>query len=117
MLRVNGRARILTDAPFLDDMADRGLGLSSVTEGLLLLFPEETDGLYQWSQGSISQNGFDGIVQMTPVALVGLAGLLLTARRVDALALGDEAAQGLGVPVRSTRITVWSAPPTSSAGS
>ncbi|WP_053846497.1 iron ABC transporter permease [Streptomyces sp. NRRL B-24085] len=82
------------------------LGLTSLTEGLLLLFPQETDGLYQWSQGSISQNGFDGVVQMTPVAALALLGLLLVARRVDALALGDQAAHGLGVPVRATRITV-----------
>ncbi|MEU5338095.1 iron ABC transporter permease [Streptomyces asoensis] len=82
------------------------LGLTSVTEGLLLLFPQETEGLYQWNQGSIGQNGFDGVVQMLPVCLVGLAGLLLTARRVDALALGDDAARGLGVPVRATRVTV-----------
>ncbi|MET7743505.1 iron ABC transporter permease [Streptomyces sp. NPDC005385] len=82
------------------------LGLSSVTEALLLLYPERTNGLYQWNQGSISQNGFDGVLQMTPVAVVGLAGLLLVARRVDALALGDEAARGLGVPVRGTRIIV-----------
>ncbi|MFD9433481.1 iron ABC transporter permease [Streptomyces sp. NPDC060002] len=82
------------------------LGLSSVTEGLLLLFPQETEGLYQWNQGSISQNGFDGVLQMLPVVLAGLVGLLLTARRVDALALGDDAARGLGVPVRATRVTV-----------
>ncbi|MEU9636428.1 iron ABC transporter permease [Streptomyces tendae] len=82
------------------------LGLNSMTEGLLLLFPEQTEGLYQWNQGSISQNGFDGVVQMLPVALVGLVGLMLTARRVDALALGDDAARGLGVPVRATRVTV-----------
>ena len=82
------------------------LGLSSVTEGLLLLFPERTQGLYQWNQGSIGQNGFDGVAQMAPVVLAGLVGLLLVARRVDALALGDEAAQGLGVPVRATRVTV-----------
>lgn len=82
------------------------LGLNSMTEGLLLLFPEQTEGLYQWNQGSISQNGFDGVLQMLPVALIGLAGLLLTARRVDALALGDDAARGLGVPVRATRVTV-----------
>ncbi|MFF3846539.1 iron ABC transporter permease [Streptomyces sp. NPDC002328] len=81
------------------------LGLYSLTEGLLLLFPQQTDGLYQWSQGSISQNGFDGVVQMAPLAVVGLAGLLLIGRRIDALALGDEAARGLGVPVRATRIT------------
>ncbi|MFD3381640.1 MULTISPECIES: iron ABC transporter permease [unclassified Streptomyces] len=82
------------------------LGLTSMTESLLLLFPEQTEGLYQWNQGSISQNGFDGVLQMLPVALIGLVGLLLTARRVDALALGDDAARGLGVPVRATRVTV-----------
>ncbi|AQS71277.1 iron ABC transporter permease [Streptomyces pactum] len=82
------------------------LGLNSMTEGLLLLFPEQTDGLYQWNQGSIAQNGFDGVLQMLPIALIGLVGLLLTARRVDALALGDDAARGLGVPVRATRVTV-----------
>ncbi|OQR66001.1 ABC transporter permease [Streptomyces maremycinicus] len=82
------------------------LGLTSVTEGLLLLFPQETEGLYQWNQGSISQNGFDGVLQMLPVVLVGFVGLLLTARRVDSLALGDDAARGLGVPVRATRVTV-----------
>ncbi len=82
------------------------LGLNSLTEGLLLLFPEQTEGLYQWNQGSISQNGFDGVLQLLPVAVAGLAGLLLTARRIDALALGDDAARGLGVPVRATRVTV-----------
>ncbi|MGW0498073.1 iron ABC transporter permease [Streptomyces sp. NPDC003007] len=82
------------------------LGLNSITEGLLLLFPQQTEGLYQWNQGSISQNGFDGVLQMLPVALVGLAGLLLVARRVDALALGDDTARGLGVPVHATRVTV-----------
>ncbi|MEV8128041.1 iron ABC transporter permease [Streptomyces sp. NPDC085944] len=82
------------------------LGLNSMTEGLLLLFPEQTEGLYAWNQGSIAQNGFDGVLQMLPIALAGLAGLMLTARRVDALALGDDAARGLGVPVRATRVTV-----------
>ncbi|MBD0841471.1 iron ABC transporter permease [Streptomyces sp. TRM68416] len=82
------------------------LGLTAVTEGLLLLFPQETQGLYQWNQGSIAQSGFDGVLQMTPLVLVGLTGLLLSARRIDALALGDDAARGLGVPVRATRVTV-----------
>ncbi|MEW5355030.1 iron ABC transporter permease [Streptomyces sp. 16-176A] len=82
------------------------LGLTSVTEALLLLFPRQTEGLYQWNQGSIAQNGFGGVLQMAPIALAGLAGLLLVARRVDALALGDDAARGLGVRVTATRITV-----------
>ncbi|MEU9577544.1 iron ABC transporter permease [Streptomyces chilikensis] len=82
------------------------LGLTAVTQALLLLFPEQTEGLYAWNQGSIAQNGFDGVVQMLPIAAVGLTGLLLTARRVDALSLGDDAARGLGVDVRATRVTV-----------
>ncbi|MEU2117770.1 iron ABC transporter permease [Streptomyces sp. NPDC016459] len=81
------------------------LGLTAVTEGLLLLFPQQTEGIYQWNQGSIAQNGFDGVLQTAPIAVVGLVGLLLLARRVDALALGDDAARGLGVPVRATRVT------------
>lgn len=81
------------------------LGLNAITEALLLLFPEQTEGLYQWGQGSISQNGFDGVAEMAPVVLAALLGLLLIARRIDALALGDDAARGLGIPVRGTRVT------------
>ncbi|MER6253920.1 iron ABC transporter permease [Streptomyces sp. NPDC001584] len=80
------------------------LGLSAITEGLLLLFPQQTAGIFRWNQGSIAQHGFGGLLQMAPIGLVALAGLLLLARRVDALALGDDAARGLGVPVRSTRV-------------
>ncbi|MFD9858692.1 iron ABC transporter permease [Streptomyces alboflavus] len=80
-------------------------GLTAVAEGLLLLRPQQTEGLYKWNQGSIAQNGFDGVLQMVPIAAVGLVGLVLLARRVDALALGDDAARGVGVPVRSTRVT------------
>ncbi|MFD9881018.1 iron ABC transporter permease [Streptomyces alboflavus] len=80
-------------------------GLTAVAEGLLLLRPRQTEGLYKWNQGSIAQNGFDGVLQMAPIAAVGLVGLVLLARRVDALALGDDAARGVGVPVRSTRVT------------
>ncbi|MEV0282200.1 iron ABC transporter permease [Streptomyces sp. NPDC050610] len=81
------------------------LGLASVTGGLLLLFPVQTEGLYAWNQGSIAQNGFGSVLWMVPLAVAALAGLLLIARRVDALALGDDAARGLGVPVRATRVT------------
>ncbi|MEK9518070.1 iron ABC transporter permease [Streptomyces sp. NPDC087908] len=81
------------------------LGLTAVTEGLLLLFPQQTEGIYHWNQGSIAQNGFDGVLQMLPIAVVGVLGLLLLGRRIDALALGDDAARGLGVPVRATRLT------------
>ncbi|MGD6740296.1 iron ABC transporter permease [Streptomyces sp. BH106] len=81
------------------------LGLNAVTESLILLFPEQTEGLYQWNQGSIAQNGFAGVARMAPLVVVALIGLVLLARRVDGLALGDDAARGLGIPVRGTRVT------------
>lgn len=80
------------------------LGLGSMTSALLLLYPQATEGLYQWGQGSISQGGTSGVVQVAPLLVVGLAGLLLLGRRMDALGLGDDAARSLGVNVRSTRV-------------
>ncbi|MGD6748627.1 iron ABC transporter permease [Streptomyces sp. BH105] len=81
------------------------LGLNAVTESLILLFPEQTEGLYQWNQGSIAQNGFAGVARMAPIVVAALIGLVLIARRVDGLTLGDDAARGLGIPVRGTRVT------------
>jgi len=81
------------------------LGLGSITEALILLFPENAVGLFQWGQGSISQSGPDGVTQMAPAVVIGLLGLLVIARRIDVLGLGDDAAQSLGVAVGSTRVT------------
>jgi ferric hydroxamate transport system permease protein len=80
------------------------LGLGAVTDAMLLLFPEATAGLYDWSQGSIAQNGPGGAWQMLPIVVVGAAGFLLLSRPVDVLALGDDEARSLGVPVRGTRV-------------
>jgi ferric hydroxamate transport system permease protein len=80
------------------------LGLGSITQALILLFPQQTQGLYAWNQGGIAQNGYDTVLPMLPVIAVGVLGFLVLSRRIDALALGDDAARGLGVPVRSTRI-------------
>ena len=80
------------------------LALQSGTSALLILFAEETTSLFAWGSGSLSQLGLDAFWQAAP--LVGgatLCGLLL-AHRLDLLALGDDTASVLGVPVRSTRI-------------
>jgi ABC-type Fe3+-siderophore transport system permease subunit len=80
------------------------LGLGAVTNALVLLFPQETQGMYAWSQGGIAQNGFGGLVPMLPFLAVGVAGFVVVSRRVDALTLGDDTARGLGVPVHGTRV-------------
>lgn len=74
------------------------------TSTLLILFSEETKGLLAWGSGSLSQLGLTAFLQAAPVVLIVLVGALLLARRFDVLALGDDTASSLGVPIRSTRV-------------
>lgn len=80
------------------------LGLSSVTQALLVLFPWETQGLYAWGAGSLGQNGMGTIRSVAPLVLVAFAGLVLVGRRLDLLQLGDDSARALGVDVARTRL-------------
>lgn len=80
------------------------LALNSVAGALLLLFAQETTGLFAWGNGTLAQLGLGGVRQMAPVVLVTLGLALLLARRLDLMALGDDTAQVLGVPVRRTRV-------------
>lgn len=80
------------------------LALSAVTSVLLVLFQQQTTGLFAWGSGSVVQSGTRVVTLAAPVVLVGLLGLALLARRLDLLALGDDAARVLGVDVRGTRV-------------
>ena len=79
------------------------LALASFTTLFLLLFEQETLGLFAWGNGSLTQIGLEGVRQMAPVVAVGVAGLLLLSHRLDVLALGDDTAGVLGLPVRRVR--------------
>lgn len=79
------------------------LALASFTTLFLLLFEQETLGLFAWGNGSLTQTGLEGVQQMAPVVVVGVAGLLLLSHRLDVLALGDDTAGVLGLAVRRVR--------------
>ena len=80
------------------------IALASVTTILILLKPYETRGLFAWGSGSLAQIGLGPVQQMAPVLAVGVCTLMLLARRLDLLGLGDDAAAALGVDVRRTRV-------------
>lgn len=80
------------------------LALSSLTILLMLLFEQETMGMFAWGEGSIVQSGTSKVVQAAPVVLLAGIALVLWARRLDVLALGDDTASVLGLDVRRTRI-------------
>lgn len=79
------------------------LGLASVTSVLLLLFPWQTQGLFAWGAGSLSQNSSAAVRQILPLVAITVVLVIAMGRRLDLLQLGDEAARTLGVAVGRTR--------------
>lgn len=80
------------------------MALDAATAMLLILFKENTTGLFAWGSGSLAQLNLDASVRAAPVVIVMLCVALLLCRRLDVLKLGDDTASTLGVPIRSTRI-------------
>ena len=80
------------------------LAFQAATSALLILFSEQTKGLLAWGSGSLSQLGIEAFLRAAPVVVAAGAVALLLARRLDVLALGDDLASSLGVPIRSTRM-------------
>lgn len=80
------------------------LGLASLTSALLLLFSQETTGLLAWGSGSIGHTSDLDLREFAPVILLGGAGLLLIARRLDLLSLGDDASRLAGADPRVARV-------------
>ncbi|RZU64443.1 iron complex transport system permease protein [Microterricola gilva] len=79
------------------------LAFSALTTMLLLLFAEETTGLFAWGAGTLGQTSLDGVAQLGPVVLATVLVLMLFAHKLDILALGDDTAAVLGVRVRRTQ--------------
>lgn len=80
------------------------LAFQAGTSALLVLFSEETKGLLAWGSGSLSQLGLEAFLRAAPVVVVAVILALVLSRRLDVLALGDDTASSLGVPIRSTRV-------------
>ncbi|MEU4768636.1 iron ABC transporter permease [Actinosynnema sp. NPDC023794] len=80
------------------------LTLQSATVLLLLMYEQETTGLFAWGSGSLTVSDLNATAQMTPVVVVAVAALLVMGRSLDILALGDDNATVLGLKVRRTRV-------------
>ena len=81
------------------------LAVMAGTTLLMILFQQETAGLYAWGSGTLGQASLEAASRVAPVVLVAVAVLMLLARRLDLLALGDDGAAVLGLDVRRTRMT------------
>src|SRR5690606_12542556 len=79
------------------------LGLPALVRVRLVLYPNETMGLFAWGSGTTVQSGTRVITLAAPLVVAGILVATLLAHRLDLLMLGDDAATVLGVQVRPTR--------------
>ncbi|WP_398692074.1 iron ABC transporter permease [Streptomyces atratus] len=80
------------------------MALDSATAMLLILFEQNTTGLFAWGSGSLAQLNIDASVRAFPLMAVVLCVALALSRKLDVMGLGDDAASSLGVPIRTTRV-------------
>ena len=71
-------------------------GLASWSSGLLVSSKQSFDSFRFWQVGTIGGRGLDLVGTVLPFFVVGLTVVLLAVRQLNALALGDDLARGLG---------------------
>lgn len=104
VLGLSGRAAGTATTRLILAGAAIAMALDAGTAMLLILFKENTTGLFAWGSGSLAQLNIDAFVRAAPIIIVSVAAALLLSRRLDVLGLGDDAAAAVGVPIQSTRV-------------
>jgi iron complex transport system permease protein len=79
---------------------------SALQTFLLQRDDEAVRDVYAWLLGRLNTAAWDDVRLLLPYAVVSLATMLVAARRLDVLALGDEEAEALGARPRRLRIVV-----------
>ncbi|MEV0586240.1 iron ABC transporter permease [Nonomuraea sp. NPDC050310] len=77
--------------------------LYALTSAVVLLDEQAMDVFRFWQAGSIAARGSEVIWQVLPFILVGLVLAMMNAPGLNALALGEDVARGLGQNVNRTR--------------
>lgn len=100
--RADGRTEVVT-------LVLTGIAVNAVcAAGLaLMIFLGDTQDREQivfWQLGSLNGSRWEYVRVVAPLVVVGLAGAMLLARRLDVLALGDRAARHVGIDVERLRL-------------
>lgn len=89
-----------------------GIGLSSFSAALMALLmnlapnPFTLADMINWTLGTVANRSFADLAYAAPFLAVGVGILLATRRGLAALALGEEAAEGVGLDLRRQRLAV-----------
>jgi len=80
--------------------------ISSINIVLTMLLGPKVHGALAWLYGTVAYVLWDEVTYSAPVVIVAVAWLLLRARAVGTLILGEEVAESLGVRVKRLRVEV-----------
>ncbi|WP_434175498.1 FecCD family ABC transporter permease [Brachybacterium conglomeratum] len=81
-------------------------GLGSLVHALVILDQGALDRMRLWQVGTLGARNLGDLAAVAPALLIGALIVLGAARALNALALGDDAAAGLGVHVGRTRVVL-----------
>ncbi|WP_144790991.1 iron ABC transporter permease [Kocuria palustris] len=82
-------------------------GCVAVTSSIVLTRPEVLDRFRYWNVGSVTRADASDLAAALPLVPAGLALVVLGCSGLNALALGDDLAHGLGVDLRVQRLIVF----------
>lgn len=71
-------------------------GCTAITSALLILSPAVLERFRFWTVGSVARTSLEDAAWLAPVIVLGILAVFVAAPGLDALALGDELAHGLG---------------------
>lgn len=89
-----------------------GVGLSSFAAALMALLmnlspnPFSLSDMVNWMLGTLANRSLQDLAFSAPLAIAGMAVLIVYRRGLSALVLGEETAQGLGVDLKRQRIAI-----------
>ncbi|MGB7418576.1 MAG: iron ABC transporter permease [Erythrobacter sp.] len=89
-----------------------GVGLSSFAGAMMALLmnlapnPFSLSDMVNWMLGTVDNRSFEDLAFAAPFLVLGCGIMLATRRGLSALALGEEAAQGLGLDLRRQRLGI-----------
>jgi iron complex transport system permease protein len=89
-----------------------GVGLSSFSAALMALLmnlapnPFTLSDMINWMLGSVENRSFADLTLTVPLVMIGMITLFVARRGLSALSLGEEAAAGLGVNLKTQRLAV-----------
>jgi iron complex transport system permease protein len=101
--RAGGRTEVVT-------LVLMGIAVNAVAGAMIAYFvflgdTQAREQIVFWQLGSFNGARWEAVRVIAPVVVVGLAAILLMARKLDLLALGERAARHAGVHVERLRIT------------